>query len=113
MEVLGSGIKNNREMVNTQASTQIKKLNIIELAMSIDDDILLAAIEEDILRRIQNAEKKPSVWDAVKPIRKNVSLEQMIEEQGTKSIGRDEFFALAEEVGLDDPIDELLADLTT
>ncbi len=90
---------------------QIRKLNIIELVMGINDDGLLAAIEQEALQLIQQTIKKPNVWDAVKPIRKNVSLAQMIEEQQTKPISADTFFSLAREVELNDPIEELLADL--
>ena len=93
-------------------NTQIRKLNIIELILGIDDDILLAALEREALGLIESANKKPNVLDAVRPIRKNVTLEQMIAEQNTQPIDADTFFSLASKVGLDDPIDELLADLT-
>lgn len=93
-------------------STQTRKLNIIELVMNIDDDSLLAALEQEVLELVRSSRKKPNIWDAVKPIRKNVTLDQMIEEQNTKPIDAETFFALAEKVGLDDPIEELLSDLT-
>lgn len=99
-------------MVNTQMNVQSRKLNIIGLVMSIHDDSLLAGIERDALRHIDSAEKKPNIWDAVKPVRKQVSLAQMIEEQHSTPIDKDVFFALAQQVELTDPIDELLATLT-
>lgn len=95
-------------MVDAQA----RKLNIIELVMGINDDRLLAAIEREALQLVERTSKMPNVWDAVRPVRKNISLDQMIREQGTKPIDTDTFFSLASEIGLDDPIDDLLADLT-
>lgn len=94
-------------MVNTQAL----KLNIIELVMNIEDDHLLAAIEQEA-RSILNRTEKPNVLDAIKPIRKHVSLEQIVQEQNKKMLDAATFFSLAEKVKLDEPIDDLLADLT-
>jgi hypothetical protein len=87
-------------------------MSIIELIMGINDDALLAAIERDALHLVETAKKLPDVWRAVKPIRKNVSLEQMVIEQHTRPIEREAFFALAQNIGMDEPIDELLSSLT-
>lgn len=99
-------------MAYTGTDPQLWKLKIIELVMTINDAELLEEIERDARQLAENAARKPSVWDAVKPIRKGLTLEQVIQEQGTKPIDRETFFALAEEVGLDGAVEELLAELT-
>ena len=99
-------------MSHAHMHTPLRKLHIIELIMKIDNDSLLAAIEADALQRIAQAEKQPDVWAAVKPIRKDVSLAQIVAEQETKPLDRDTFFGLAEAIELDEPIEDLLADLT-
>ena len=93
-------------------NTQLKRMSLIELIMEVSDEELLDAIREEALQLIQRAEKKPDPFDAVKPIRENVSLEQLMEEQNYKPIDYNTFRSLAEKVELDDPIDDLLADLT-
>ena len=93
-------------------NTQLKRMGLIELIMEVSDDDLLDAIKQDVLQLIQKAEKKPNPFDAVKPIRENVSLEQLMEEQNYKPIDYATFRNLAKKVELDDPIDELLAGLT-
>ena len=82
-------------------NTQTRKLNIIELVMKIDDERLLATLEKEVLGIFESASKKPNVWEAVRPIRKNVTLDQMIKEQETEPLDADTFFSLAEKVGLD------------
>ncbi|MEM9846872.1 MAG: hypothetical protein AAF847_03215 [Bacteroidota bacterium] len=57
-------------------------------------------------------EEKAQFWKAVKPIRKNVSLEQILEEQNYKPIDREEFFNAADDLNIEEPLDELLAMLT-
>jgi len=52
---------------------------------------------------------KLNVFDAVKPIRSNVSLEQIMAEQNYKPISYKEFRKLADKLELEEPIEELLA----
>ena len=91
---------------------QTKKLNIIELIISINDDSLLDALEKEALGLIEYANKKPDILEATKPIQENVTLDQMVKEQNTQSMDAETFFSLASEVELNEPIDDLLADLT-
>lgn len=93
-------------------NTQLKKMGIIELIMGVSDEAILDAIKKDALQLIQKAKAKPNPFDAVRPIRENVSLDQLMKEQNYKPIDYRTFRNLAKEVALDDPIDELLADLT-
>lgn len=90
--------------------TKLKRMNVIELIMRIESEKVLAAIEQEALRHLES-QQTPNVWEAARPIRSNVSLEQIMEEQNYRPISYEEFRALAKEVELDDPIEELLADL--
>ncbi|MEM1326268.1 MAG: hypothetical protein AAGI23_09960 [Bacteroidota bacterium] len=52
------------------------------------------------------------VWEAVKPTRKGVTIDQMIKEQNYKPIVAEEFFKEAAELNIEEPIEDLLAMLT-
>ena len=56
--------------------------------------------------------KTPNIFDAIKPIRSNISLEQIKKEQNYKPISYKEFRKIADELALEEPIEELLALLT-
>lgn len=90
---------------------QLKRMSIIELVMEVSDEELLDAIRKGAVDVIEQSESKPNPFDAVKPMRENVSLEDLMAEQNYRPIDFRSFRALAEEVELDEPIDELLADL--
>ena len=94
-------------------SIQLKRMSIIELVMKVSDEALLEAIRQGAVDTIEQAESKPkpNPFDAVKPMRENISLEELMEEQNYKPIDFKSFRTLAKEIELDDPIDELLADL--
>lgn len=56
--------------------------------------------------------KKPNVWNAVKPIRSNVSLEQIMLEQNYQPISYQKFRELADKLELKESIEDLLSDLS-
>ncbi|MCB9035543.1 MAG: hypothetical protein H6557_02880 [Lewinellaceae bacterium] len=57
----------------------------------------------------EKIKKNPNVLDAIKPIRANVSLEQIKKEQNYKPISYKEFRELADKIGIEESIEELLA----
>ena len=91
---------------------KIRRLNIIEIILGIDNDEALAKIENAAIKIKDQITDKPNVFDAVKPIRTNVSLEQIMEDQKYKPISYKEFRELADQLELKEPIEELLAMLT-
>lgn len=92
-------------------NTQLKKMSIIELILQISDDKHLDVIEQQAKSLVQKASKQPNPFEAVKPVRKNVSLEQIMAEQAYQPINYASFKSLAKAIALEDPIEELLADL--
>ncbi|MEZ4887563.1 MAG: hypothetical protein R3E32_22715 [Chitinophagales bacterium] len=90
---------------------QVRKMNIIEIIMGIDNDEALAKIENQAIKVKQQIthKNKLNVFDAVKPIRSNVSLEQIMSEQNYKPISYKEFRKLADKLELEESIEELLA----
>ena len=89
-----------------------RKLSIIEIIMGINNDAALKVIEDEALKIKDQVSKTPNIFDAIKPIRSNVSLEQIKKEQNYKPISYKEFRKIADELALEEPIEELLALLT-
>lgn len=89
-----------------------RKLRLIDLVMHLDDDVLLEELERKANRIKAIASPKPDIANAVRPIRPNVSLEDIKREQNYKLISYDEFRKLADKLELKEPIEDLLAMLT-
>ena len=84
-----------------------RKKRIIREIMKINDKSSLEAIENQL------AVKPSSVLreKILRPVRATVSLEEMIREQNYQPIEREEFFELAAAIGIEESIEELLAQL--
>ncbi len=93
------------------ATLHLRKLNIIEIIMGINNDDALAEIENQAIKIKNQITEKPklNVMDAVKPIRSNVSLEEIMAEQNYKPVSYKEFRKIADQLELKEPIEELLA----
>ena len=89
-----------------------RKLTLIDLIMHIQDEALLTAIEQQAYALVQRTYQRPDPQQGVTTIREEVSLEQIKQEQGTQRMDYARFQALAQEVALNEPIEELLQDLT-
>ena len=86
-----------------------KKNSLIELIMQVEDRSILDAIEKEINRISEESQKSaPNLEDAVRPIRKNVTLADIDSEQVYTPFDYEDFRVSADEVGLEEPIDELL-----
>lgn len=90
---------------------EVRKLNIIKVIMSIDNDDALRKIESQAIK-IKGQIKKPNVFDAVKPIRENITIDQMVKEQNYKPITYQEFRKKADEIEWEETLEELLEMLT-
>lgn len=96
------------------ATLHLRKLNIIEIIMGINNDDALAEIENQAIKIKKQISEKPklNVKDAVKPIRSNVSLEEIMAEQNYKPVSYKEFRKIADQLEIEESIEELLALLT-
>ena len=88
------------------------KLDLIKLIMNSDDTELLAKIEQELLQNSKNPMVLSDLEKAVKPIRKNVTLEQIDMEQTYTPFNYAEFRSIADELELVEPVEELLKMLT-
>lgn len=59
-----------------------------------------------------NSHKNQQFIRDIKPTRKGVTIEQLIEEQNYTPIKREEFSAKAKELNIEEPLEVLLAQLT-
>lgn len=86
-----------------------RKYRLIQEIMKIEEESLLKKIEQDVE---QGLEQLSSIWDKViVPTKKTISLKQMIKDQNYLPISNNEFFELAEDLKIEDPLEDLLAQL--
>ena len=86
-----------------------RKYHIIQLITAIEDEKALARIQEDLeeIRRRENLLAK-----ITKPMKKTLDVEEMKREQNWKPVDMGEWHRLAEELDIQEPVEELLAQLT-
>ena len=81
--------------------------------MSINDDNTLIALEQKAIEITDESNEQGLNVDlAVKPIRSNLSLEEIDKEQNYNPVSYEKFRADADKLGINEPIEELLAMLT-
>ena len=81
--------------------------------MSINDDNTLIALEQKAIEITDESNEQDLNVDlAVKPIRSNLSLEEIDKEQNYSPVSYEKFRADADKLGINEPIEELLAMLT-
>ena len=86
------------------------KLRLIELIISINDDTMLSLLEEEANKIKERVEpQQPDIRKAVKPIRSNVSLEEIKRDQNYTPISYLEYRSQADALELNEPIEELLS----
>jgi len=89
-----------------------KKFDLIEFIKNIEDSSLLDKIERTIIKLNEDAQPLTDIEKAVKPIRTNVTLDQIDQEQSYTPFNYKEFRALADALELEEPIEDLLEMLT-
>jgi hypothetical protein len=90
-----------------------KKYKLIQMIMSVEDDETLSSIEASITQtRSGTKSEASSFWRGVKPIRKGVSFQEILSEQGYQPLTYEEFRKKADEIDMQEPIEDLLAQLT-
>jgi len=81
------------------------KYKLIEEITDINNEDELIELEEYLV----NLRTKRDWHDIVKPIREEISIEELKKEQGYKPISKEEFDKLVEELDIEEPIEELLS----
>ena len=82
-----------------------RKYKLIQEIMKLDNEEALSKLEEEV----EAIQQEEVFWTAIKPLRKTITLEQMIKEQNYKPIEKDEFFKMVDELEIEESIEELLS----
>ena len=82
-----------------------RKYKLIQEIMKLDNEEALSKLEEEV----ESIQQEEFFWTAIKPLRKTISLEQMIKEQNYKPIEKDDFFNMVGELEIEESIEELLS----
>ena len=82
------------------------KSDILKILSKVDDVNLLKSVRNQLIN--SDKEESLSFLKAVKPIRKGVSLEQIVKEQNCKPITYQEFRAKADNLEWNETLEELL-----
>lgn len=82
-----------------------RKYKLIQEIMKLDNEEALSKLEEEV----EAIQQEEIFWTAIKPLRKTITLEQMIKEQNYKPIEKDEFFKMVDELQIEESIEELLS----
>lgn len=84
-----------------------RKYKLIQEIMRIDREEDLSKLEDQI--DALHGQNNPKFWTAVKPVRKAVTLEELIAEQNYQPISKEEFFQKTNELEFEESLEELLA----
>jgi hypothetical protein len=82
-----------------------RKYKLIQEIMKLDSEEALAKLEEEV----EAIQQEEVFWVAIRPLRKTITVEQMIKEQNYQPIERDEFFKMVDELEIEESIEELLS----
>lgn len=83
-----------------------RKYQLIQEIIRIQNEGLIEALEREI---VASREHRNMLWASlIKPTKPKLSLADMISEQSYTPITKDDFFAAADTVGIEEPIEDLL-----
>ena len=82
-----------------------RKYKLIQQIIQLDDEQAISRIEQEVKQALSTDEKLNLV---IKPIRKSLTIDQIVEEQEYKPIKADEFFNIANEIEWEESLEELL-----
>lgn len=85
-----------------------RKYRIIEEIIKIDDESVLSDFESQMSKFLKQSSSS-ELWSRITtPMRKTITVSELIEEQNYKPIRKDEFFKKTEEIAIEEDIAELL-----
>jgi hypothetical protein len=93
-------------------TVEARKLWLINKILNIKDEEYLDGLEHFLAGKLQIDSSSEHLQGLFVPMKAHFDLDELIKEQGYKPITREEFDQLAEEIDLQEPIEELLAQLT-
>lgn len=85
-----------------------RKFRLIELIMQLSSEQAVAKLEQEA----EKINKKDIFWTAIKPIKKAVSIDEMIKEQQYKPIKKEDFYKKVASIKIKESLEELLGKLT-
>ncbi|MCB0844923.1 MAG: hypothetical protein KDD63_23145 [Bacteroidetes bacterium] len=89
-----------------------RKLRLIQEILRLSSEKSLIKIEQQIKIARESEENGEKFWSAIKPIRKSISLEEMIKEQAYTPIRKKQFYQKVAKLNIDEPLEELLSMLS-
>lgn len=94
-----------------------RKLRIIQAIMDLKDEFSINKIEKELaylnkIEAIKETTEEEAFWQLVQPVKDDITIEEMIEQQNYQPIQREAFFAKAKKINIEEPIEDLLAMLT-
>ncbi len=90
---------------NPNTDAEKRKRVIISKIQQVKDELLLQQIEADLNRTIENSNAQNTV---IKPLRPNINVDEMVEEQNYSGINRADFDKLINELDIQEDLVELL-----
>ena len=88
------------------------KLKLIQDIMSLKKEQSLEKIESEITilkaKEAKITEQEAAFKAAIKPIRKTISVEEMVKEQNYKPIKREDFYQKVAKLQIEEPLEDLL-----
>lgn len=98
--------------MNTETLNE-RKINLIVRITKLDEEDAVRKIEETVeLIEKQPTEKQLEMLGKLaKPIREKLDIEELIKEQNWKPIDREEFDRLVREIDIQEPLEQLIADI--
>lgn len=86
------------------------KLRLIQQIMNLESESFLEQIETQIKTFVSRKEapKEEAFWNAVRPIKKMPSIQEMVAVQNHKPTNRERFYGKVSQLKIEEPLDELL-----
>jgi len=86
-----------------------RKYRVIQEIIMLEDETLLSVLEEQLEQaKLDDTDLLERV---MKPMKKTISIEEMIKEQNYKPIVAKDFFTQAEDLKIEESLEELLSEL--
>ena len=90
---------------------ELRKYHLISLIIALQDEDSLTALEAYLAHKNTLNDTDLLLAKLAKPMRKTISVEELVREQGYRGIDMLEFQALIKEINITEPIEELLASI--
>lgn len=86
-----------------------RKLKLIQDIINLKTSAALSKIEQQVKLISESETSKHNLWEAIKPIKKSVSIEEMIVEQNYTPIKKADFYKKTSKLNIKEPLEDLLS----